>query len=291
VMMAQVAQPAVMVAPPVHQVMTDILGILGPQKGILMRQKLDLLEAISGWEMRNKYQVATKPHDKGNTPQEWEDETFKKALKHGHILTMKEESECCQRQCCRPRHSLRIKIKGGEDTKVDGDTLAEFDRPFKCTIICCCQLFNPQVLTATVKGGQVTGRVIQHWPMINNFVCCQRYWRVVDGDGKDKYMIHDYFCCNENMCAPSCFCPVRTIDITTPDQTKKVGSIVNVWPGCNIRACLGQVDNYILNFPEDATPADKLNLLGALVLVEYMVFEKKPNNNHNDNGLGLALSM
>jgi hypothetical protein len=276
---------AVAVAAPVHQSMTDVLGILGPQKGVLMRQKLDVLEALSGWERRNKYQVSTKPHDKGDSPKEWEDKTFKDALKKGHILTLKEDSECCQRQICRPMHSFRIKVKGGDDTKADGESLAEFDRPFKCSIVCCCKLFNPSTLTASLKGGQVTGRVIHHWPFINNFMVCNRWWRVVDADGKDKYMIHDNFCCNENMCAPSCFCPVRTIDIMTPDETKKVGSIVNIWPGCNLRACLGQVDNYILNFPEDATPTDKLNLLGALVLVEYMVFEKKPRD-QGDGGLG-----
>jgi hypothetical protein len=288
-MATPMASPVVMVAPPVHQMMTDVLGILGPQKGILMRQKVDLLEALSGWEMRNKYTVSIKPHDKGDAPQEWEDETFKKALKHGHILSMKEESDCCQRQCCRPRHSFTIKVKGGNDTKMDGETLAEFDRPFKCTCICCCTLFNPQVLTAALKGGKVTGRVIQHWPLINNLMLCTRYWRVVDGEGKDKYMIYDNFCCNENMFAPSCFCPVHTIDIMTPDQSKKLGSIVNIWPGCNFRSlCAPAVDNYILNFPADASPEDKLNLLGALVLVEYMVFEKKPRN---DNNAALALDL
>jgi hypothetical protein len=108
---------------------------------------------------------------------------------------------------------------------------------------------------------------------------------VVDADGKDVYMIRDDFCCNENMCAPSICCPVRTIDILTPDMNTKVGSIVDVFPGCNIRGCVGTADNYILNFPETATPTDKLNLLGALILIEYMVFEKKPDNN-NDGGLG-----
>jgi len=283
------AAPVVMVAPPVHQVMTDIMGILGPQKAILMRQKLDLLEALTGWEQRNKYKVSTKPHGKGDKPEEWQDDTFTEALDKGHILTLKEESECCQRQICRPMHTLSIKVKGGSDTKMDGETLATFDRPFKCTVLCCCMLFNPQVLTSTIKGGQVVGRTIQHWKLIQNFLVCQRYWRVVDADGKDRYMIHDYFCCNENMCAPSCCCPVRTINIMTPDESKVVGSIVNVWPGCNFRACLGQYDNYILNFPEDASPADKVNLLGALVLVEYMVFEKKPKKNNNNGLAGVAL--
>jgi len=269
----------VAVAPPVHQVMTDVLGILGPQKGILMRQRFDLIEALSTWERRNKYQVATKPHDKGNEPGEWEDKTFRKQLKHGHILTLKEESACCQRQCCRPYHSLTVKVKGGDASgAADGDILAEFDRPFQCSILCCGVLFNPQVLTVSIKGKE-TGKVIQHWPCIQNIVCWRRHWRVVDAEGKDTYLIRDDFCCNSNMFAPSICCPVRTIDILTPDENEtKVGSIVNVFPGCNLRACRGTADNYILNFPDAASPTDKLNLLGALVLVEYMVFEKKPGD-------------
>jgi len=280
------AAPATLVAAPAHQSMTDILSILGTQKGLLMRQKTDLLEAISGWERRNKYQVATRPHDKGDDPKDWEDATFKKALKHGHILTLKEESDCCQRQVCRPMHSFRIKVKGGEDTKADGDTLAEFDRPFKCQLVCCCKLFNPSTMTNSLKGGQVTGRTIYHWPMIKNFMICTNYWRVVDAEGNDKYMIYDDFCCNKNMCAPSCCCPVRTIQIQTPDQTQNVGSIINYWAGCNLRSFFHPaVDNYVLNYPADATPTDKFNLLGALLLVEYMVFEKKPRDN-NGGGLG-----
>jgi len=87
------------------------------------------------------------------------------------------------------------------------------------------------------------------------------------------------------MFAPSICCPVRTIDILTPDENEtKVGSIVNVFPGCNIRAWRGTADNYILNFPEAASPTDKLNLLGALVLVEYMVFEKKPTKGGEVDG-------
>lgn len=275
------------VAPPVQQVMTDIFGILGPQKGILMRQRFELIEALSSWERRNKYQVATKPTDKGNEPGEWEDKTFKDQLKHGHILTLKEESDCCQRQCCRPWHSLTIKIKGGDATAADGETLAEFDRPFACTMLCCCMLVNPQILTVSAKGKE-TGKVIQHWTCIQNIVCCQRYWRVVDAEGKDSYLIHDDFVCNSNCWAPSICCPVRKISILTPDENRtEVGSIVNVFPGCNLRGCTGTADNYILNFPDAASPADKLNLLGALTLIEYMVFEKKPDNNNGGGGLDI----
>jgi len=277
---------AAMVAAPAHESMTDVLSILGTQKGVLMRQRMDLLEAMVGVERRNKYGVATIPHDKGTSAAEWEDETFKKQLKKGHLLTLKEESGCCMRQICRPRHTFSIKIKGGDDTKADGKTLGSFERPFKCSIICCGMLFNPQVLTTTIDGKEM-GKVIHHWPCINNFIVCQRYWRVVDASGKDTYMIHDNFCCNKNMFAPSCCCPVRTIDILTPDMTTKVGSIVDVFAGCNLKGCVGTADNYILTFPDAATPTDKFNLLGALILIEYMVFEKKPNN--GDGGLGISL--
>lgn len=274
------AVPIVAPVAPVAQVMTDVLQILAPQKGILMRQKLDIMEAFVAYEWRNKYKVASLP---ATVPVEWNDEVFQEQLSKGHLLTLKEESDCCERQLCRPRHSLKIKIKGGDDSKADGTNLdAQFERPFQCTLLCCCTLFFPQVLTASANGKE-TGKVIQHWPCINNFLVCQRHWRVVDGTGKDVYMIRDDFCCNANMCAPTICCPIRTIDILTPDMNTKVGSIVNTWPGCNARACIGSADNYMVNFPDAATPEDKFNLLGALILIEYMVFEKKPNNNNNNS--------
>lgn len=60
-----------------------------------------------------------------------------------------------------------------------------------------------------------------------------------------------------------------------------------MFPGCNVRGCTGTADNYILNFPDAASPADKLNLLGALMLIEYMVFEKKPDNNNGGGGIDI----
>jgi len=283
-MATQVAYSPQAVAPPAQQ-MTDVLQILAPQKGILMAQRLDLLEALVGWEQRNKYGVSTLPAE-GGDPALWEDRTFMKNLKKGHLLSLKEESDCCQRQMCRPRHSLTIKVKGGDATTADGVSLAEFDRPFKCTLNCCCCLFNPQVLTVTIKG-QETGRVVQHYPCSTAFFCCKRYWKVLDAQGKETYLIRDDFCCNGNMCAPSCCCRVRTIDILTPDETTKVGSVLNIFPGCNFKGCFGSFDNYALIFPETASPTDKLNLLGALALIEYMVFEKKPDN----SGSGLSLDI
>jgi len=271
-----------------QQMADDVLSILAPQKGILMRQRLDLLEVIFGWEQRNKYGVATKPVGRGNSASEWQDDTFRDQLRQGHLLTLKEESECCERQCCRPYHSLSIKVKGGQETRSDGVNLAEFDRPFKCTMVCCGVLCNPQTITAKINGN-VTGQVVQHWPCSNNFLCCHRYWRVLDADGKDKYMIHQDFCCNENMCAPSMCCPVNTIDILTPDQSQKVGQIVDIWPGCNARGCIGTYDNYIMDFPDAATPTDKLNLLAALILIEYMVFEKKQKKNNGNADAGLLV--
>lgn len=265
---------------PTAQVMTDALKILGPQKGILMRQKLDLAEAFVAWQWRNKYKVANLPTTE---PEEWTDDAFKSQLKKGHLLTLKEESGCCMRQCCRPRHSFKIKVKGGDDSNADGQTMGEFDRPFQCSMICCFWLICPQVLTATANGKE-TGKVIHHWPCINNIFLCHRYWRVVDGSGKDVYMIYDNSCCNSNLFAPNCCCKVHTIDIMTPDMTTKVGSIKNIWPGCNLRGCIATADNYVMTFPENASPEDKFNLLGALVLIEYMLFEKQPNQ---DAAIGL----
>lgn len=277
--------PQVLVAPPAQQ-MTDVLQILAPQKGVLMAQRMDLLEALVGWEQRNKYGVSMLPPD-GGDPALWEDKTFMKQLKRGHLLSLKEESECCNRQCCRPWHTFSIKVKGGDATTADGVSLAEFDRPFKCTCVCCCFLLNPQVLTISIKG-QETGRVVQHYPCSNSIFCCRRYWRVLDAQGKDTYMIRDDFCCNGNMYAPSLCCRVRNIDILTPDETTKVGSLMNIFPGCNIKGCIGGFDNYVLTFPETASPTDKLNLLGALILIEYMVFEKKPSN---DGGGGFDIDI
>jgi len=256
----------------------EITRILGPEKGFLMRQKLDVLEIFCPMlQKRNKYKVAKLPEGKGDDASDWEDKTFKKALKKGGIFTIKEESDLCCRLCCGPFREFRAKVTTSKKAGGEKQTVAYFHRPFKCTMYCVfCALF-PQEITTEDASGKELGKTVQDYRFID--ACCgKRKWAVHDGDGNKKYIIEDNICCNANMCAPSCFCPVRKLDILDgDDESKVVGSIMNIFPGCNMRGFFGTADNYKLVFPEDADPAMKMQFMASMVLIDFMLFEKSEN--------------
>lgn len=273
---AQLAVPGA----PVAQKMQDssLEGILGPQKGLMVRQKLDQMEIILPlWEKRNKYKIAYMP-DKPDKPwDEWDDQMFKKALKKNHLATAKEKSECCQRICCGPYREFTMKVKAGEDTGDEGGKLAEFERPFKCTCFCYFCYINPQQIIAKDKDDNVIGSVEQ------TFICprdyfCTRHFEVKNAEGELDYYIRDNLCMDCNMCAPSLCFKVRTLEIVSKDRTEVLGTIRNIFPGCTLRSFFGDADNYVLEFPTDATVAQKTTLLAGNILLDFLLFERQQND-------------
>lgn len=62
---------------------TDYKLALGPAKSALLKQKIQLLEIITGCEAKNRYNVFLKyPNDT-----------------YSYIFKCKEESDCCSRNC------------------------------------------------------------------------------------------------------------------------------------------------------------------------------------------------
>lgn len=99
----------------------------------MFKQKVELLEAMSGCETANTYKI----YDVADNGKQNGDEIFK----------VKEKSECCSRVCCpgncRP-FELKLKDKLAKDS--DDDILYKVEREFACTFLCCSrpvmQIFN-----------------------------------------------------------------------------------------------------------------------------------------------------
>ncbi len=73
-----------------------------------------------------------------------------------------------------------------------------------------------------------------------------------------------------DMCSEVCF------EIRTPGNNTLVGTIKKVLSG-PLQELLTDVDNFELIFPSDATPEDKLMLIGNVFMIDYSFFE--------DNGI------
>jgi len=94
--------------------------------GIKVKQKRDLTEILTGCEMENKYKIFREKGDSGY----YEDDEF---------FMAREESECCQRQCCGSRRSFKIHFEHddrSDDPSIKGRDFLLANRPF--TWACCC---------------------------------------------------------------------------------------------------------------------------------------------------------
>jgi len=285
VQVAVAASPAVTVAPgtgvapPSAHMKDDLERVLGPQSGFLMRQKLDLMEAFMPCNKRNTYKVATLPTGLDlENEDDWSDGKFKKALKHGKILKIKEESEDCQRYCLGSMREFTADVtsskKTGAKTKI-----ATFFRPFKCT--CCGGICAPQEISSMDKDGKTLGRSVQEF-RCSDCCCGKRRMRLEDASGTAQYYVVDNTCCNANYCAPTICCPFRKMEIYKADnELEPVGSLTNIFPGCTGRGFVGNADNYRCVFPQDASPEMKLQFLATTMLIDFMLFENQKNDNND----------
>merc|ERR1711915_1095612 len=57
---------------------------------ILVQQKMELCEVITGWEQKNKYQICSSNGEE--------------------IFFMREENSCCTRQCCGPNRPFNFHV-------------------------------------------------------------------------------------------------------------------------------------------------------------------------------------
>jgi hypothetical protein len=209
----------------------------------------------------------------------WPDSVFKHQR---GLLYAAEESECFDKVCCgRYRAFTMHTYMGSSD---DQPEILLFQRPFKCPLVCCCMMPWPQEIhTLNPTTNQKLGTTTQDWRCMSA-MCGKFYWKVTDPTNTTTHVIEQDVCCNENCFAPSCCCKIHKINIKDPSEQNVIGSMENIFPGCTLRTllCGRMIDNYRLTFPTNASPEDKANILGALILVDFMVFA----NADDDQGLG-----
>lgn len=273
-----------MASPDTQSMEDELMRIIAPQKGLLIRQKLDIQEIMCpALQKRNKYKVASMPEGLGDDGSNWEDKTFKKALKKAPLFTLKEKSEFLPRLCCGAWRGFTVDVAASKKAGGSKEKIAEFKRPFKCTMYCTCCLLNPQEITSEDKDGNLLGTTVQDFRFCDPF-CMKTHWKINDAAGETKYVLENNTCCNSNMFAPTMCCPTYRLDIFDASEENVVGSLIDYWPGCTTRGCLGTADNFKLEFPSDATPAMKTQLMATAILIDFMLFEKADDD--GDGGIG-----
>jgi hypothetical protein len=240
-------QPVILV--PIQLPGMERLGMLD---SIYVKQKFDLMEAMSGCEVENSYSVF---------------QTYKDGEAKGKpIFKCKEKSGCCSRTflsgACRP-FDMKVKDEGTDEE------FLTFNRPCTCAFLCC----NRPNLKVFHKGAHL-GSIVQP------FMWCNLQVNVFDAFDQLRFKIEGS--CNQLGLWCKCPCePCEKIDFIVHDALgNKTGFLQKKSPGC-AKAMISDADNFALQFPKDATKEDKALLLAAVIMLDFMYFEENPKNNRN----------
>lgn len=157
-------------APAVHGIPANCppgLEYLATLDQLLIKQKVEVLELMTGFETANKYNVLNSLGQQ--------------------IYKAKEDTDCCTRQMCGPGRPFEMIIKDNEEREV-----IHLNRPLRCQACCfpCCL----QELEVSSPPGTIVGTIEQQWSIYPRFT-------VKDQDGnvilKIKGPLCPISCCGD----------------------------------------------------------------------------------------------
>ena len=158
---------------------------------LLVQQKIELCEILSGCETKNRYEV------KNTLGQD--------------VFKAKEDTNFCNRQCCGPLRPFAMQVFDGREMEV-----LHLNRPLRCQGCCCpCCLQQMEVCTGS---GQVLGFVRERWTF------CKPKLTVHRPGGEHVFTIRG------PICKYSCGGDVQFRILTAEDE-QEVGVISKQWSG------------------------------------------------------------
>nr|XP_034327745.1 phospholipid scramblase 1-like isoform X3 [Crassostrea gigas] len=158
---------------------------------LLIKQKVEALEAFTGFETNNKYEILNSLGQR--------------------IFHAVEDTCCCTRNCCGASRPFDMKILNNQNHEV-----IHLSRPLRCSSCWCpCCL---QKVTVEAPPGKVAGYVCQSWSL------CKPRMRIENAEGETVLRIKGP-CCQLNICGDIEF------DVYAPDEETYVGRVTKQWSG------------------------------------------------------------
>lgn len=235
---------------------------------LLVKQKVELLEAFTGFETNNKFSI-------------------KNALGQ-KVYYAVEENDCCTRNMCGPSRPFDMKIFDNFQQEV-----IHLSRPLACSACCfpCCL----QTLEVSAPPGNVIGSIEQEWSI------CSPSFRILNHLGDTVLRIEGPMC-TFSLCGDVEF-NVRVFNLikdfliiifaiqVVSLTGAKVGKISKQWSGL-AREIFTDADFFGITFPLDLDVRMKAVLLGATFLIVSNCFcyliaqsDSKSHNMHFNFGL------
>lgn len=158
---------------------------------LLVKQKVEGLEAFTGYETNNKYEVLNSLGQR--------------------VFYAVEDTCCCTRNCCGHHRPWDIKILNNQSKEV-----MHLSRGLRCNCcLCPCCL---QKVTVEAPPGNVIGYVSQAWSL------CKPRYKIQTANEETVLRVKGP-CCTWNLCGDIEF------DVTTADETSFCGRITKQWSG------------------------------------------------------------
>ena len=241
--------------------------------GLVVKQtKKGLLQELMGCEALNEFEI----YPGG------EKEDTRRA---SQVMYSLEESSCLCRYCCFNARSFTQTVWMG-DVDAQNDVVLKMERPWACPLSsgCCCIPFWPfmQAINFTGADDAPLGRTT----VLCYMNPCIPRFHIEDPGGAVEYKVQ-YPTCLGGLCPDCCAEDMPRVGLyvypanaTTFDKHSNVGKIVKRWRGF-LTEYLTDADTFAVDFPKGSTAAQKARLLGTVMYINMMLFEKNGQNGGN----------
>ena len=229
--------------------------ILNSFDGIVIHQKLEPIEIVTGLEMPNTYYVYERGYD-----------GTKKGKK---ILKCKEKTNFCQRNCV-PGDCRGIEMRV-ENLSNSNDICLVLKKKCQCT--CCC--FNKPVMEVFYKENgreEYLGKVADPWD------CCAYDFQVYDRENRKLFSVG----ANCMQLGIWCKCPCQSCEKVRFDIRGADGRdyppILKYGSKSCVKNMISDADRFGVPFAKGLGWKEKALLMSVALLIDYRMFETSPNN-------------
>ena len=222
------------------------LAILNTLDQLLVRQQVEMCEAMTGFEQKNKYQICNSHHQE--------------------VFFLREETSCCNRQCCGPSRSFDFFLSDSQKDEVlhihRDFVLSPCGWPNCFCCLCCCDCAE-QPMTVNSFGAELGTLSLARTFFVPTI-------KVMDAGGQQIFSIVSDFC--QCSCGEDIEYRIMTM------QGEEVGNITKQFNGF-CKEIFTDADNYVINFPVGIDMHKKALLLGAALMIDFLFYETKSNDN------------
>jgi len=243
----------------------DPMKSLAIAKSVFIKQTIEWVEMIAGYETPNRYQVYYK--NPGET-----DYTM--------LFSCREMSDYFYRNCCSGEsRPFILNIKHVQNSERNDDfskeLFAVLDRPFQLSLCCFC---GPELVGHfKALDGPTFGKVVQAMSI------CDPVYHIYNSSGKIVYSITTdclkcgFFCRGScGMFDPITFLIFEGENFDSKQINSATGKIIKHSMG--LQSLISDSDNFEVFFPITAKPEDKMNIISCALLIDYLYFEENPNS-------------